>query len=55
MTEERRLLATGRPLEDIISDCHALRREAAARETENRHVCKCGGVGNCPDCPNKDR
>lgn len=27
MTEERRLMAAGIPLEDAISICHALRRE----------------------------
>lgn len=52
MTEERRLLATGMPLEDIISDCHALRREVPLKKENDRHVCKCGGAQRCQDCPN---
>ena len=61
MTEERRLLAAGMPLEDAISNCHALRREGSLpefverQERENRHLCRCGGAGKCPDCPNRDR
>lgn len=55
MTEERRLLATGKPLEDIISDCHALRREVLPREEESRHVCRCGGSCNCADFPNRNK
>lgn len=61
MTEERRLLRTGMPLEDIISTCHTLRRdgtlpEFVASEEAKRgdHQCKCGGTGNCPDCPNRN-
>lgn len=53
MTEERRLLATRMPLEDIISNCHAMRREAPPHEEDRRHVCQCGGGRACPDCPNK--
>lgn len=59
MTEERRLMASGMPLEDAISNCHALRREGTLREFvaehEEHHACKCGGAGNCPDCPNRER
>lgn len=59
MTEERRLLATGMPLDEIICTCHALRRDGTLPEfvarREERHVCHCGGAGNCPDCPNKKK
>lgn len=59
MTEERRLMATGMPLEDAISNCYAMRREGNlrefVREKEQEHVCHCGGVGICPDCPNKNK
>ena len=58
MTEERRLLATGMPLDEIINTCHALRRDSALPEfvaDKERHACRCGGAGNCPDCPNKKK
>ena len=59
MTDERRLMAAGMPLEDAISNCYAMRREGDlpefVSEQENRHACKCGGAGNCPDCPNRGR
>ena len=58
MTYERRLLASGMPLEDAISNCHALRREGGLQEfvaKQEQHICQCGGTGHCPDCPNKDR
>lgn len=59
MTDERRLLAAGMPLEDAISNCHALRREGRLAEfvirEENRHICKCGGSGKCEDCPNRSK
>lgn len=57
MTDERRLMTAGMPLEDAISNCCAMRREGTlpefVSEQENHHVCKCGGIGNCPDCPNR--
>lgn len=60
MTEERRLAATGMPLEDAISMCRDMRRdgtlpEFVRKEEENRHVCKCGRPGSCPDCPNRNK
>lgn len=61
MTEERRLIATGMPLEDAISNCHAMRRNGKldkfvrTEEHNNRHVCKCGGSNDCADCPNKNK
>lgn len=61
MTEERRLLAAGMPLEDAISNCHAMRREGTLsdfvsnEEAKRHHICKCGGTGRCPDCPNKNK
>lgn len=59
MTEERRLLAAGMPLEDAISNCCSMRRDGSlplfVEEHENRHKCQCGMNGNCPDCPNKNK
>lgn len=60
MTEERRLLAAGMPLECSISNCHALLHDGTlpdfvAREENNRHECKCGGACTCQDCSNRDR
>lgn len=59
MTDKRRLLAAGMPLEDAISNCYAMRREGTLREfiadAERSHKCTCGGAHNCPDCPNKKR
>ena len=59
MTEERRLMATGMPPEDAISICNDLRRGGAltafVSKEESNHACKCGGAGNCPDCPSKCR
>lgn len=60
MTEERRLMAAGMPPEDAISMCNDLRRdgtlrEFVQREESGRHVCRCGGVGICPDCPNRNK
>lgn len=56
MTDERRLLATGMPLEDAISNCYAMRREGTlpefVRKEEGNHICRCGGAGSCPDCKN---
>lgn len=58
MTEERRLLATGMPLEDAISNCHSLRREGSLRdfveEHEKRHECRCEN-GRCQDCQCKNK
>lgn len=54
MSDERRLLAAGMPLEDAISMCDDLRREGALRELvdgkekERRHRCSC--VGQCERC-----
>lgn len=54
MSEERRLLMAGMPLEDAISNCHAMRREGTLPEfveqQEQGHTCKCGGVGICSGC-----
>lgn len=54
MSDERRLLATGIPLEDAISMCHDMRRDGTLSEfvknEESKHTCKCGGVGICPGC-----
>lgn len=58
MTEERRLLATGMPLDEIINTCHAMRRDGTLPEFiahKERHTCHCGGAGNCPDCPNRKK
>lgn len=54
MSDERRLLAAGMPLEDAISMCDDLRREGTLREfvddkeKERWHRCNC--VGQCERC-----
>ena len=59
MTDERRLMAAGMPLEGSISNCCTMRLEETlpefVSEQKNHHECKCGGTGNCPDCPNRSR
>ena len=53
MSDERRLAATGMPLEDAISMCHDLRREGTLKEVihrEEKRACKCGGAGICCGC-----
>lgn len=51
MTEERRLLAAGMPLEDAISNCCSMRRDgslpAFVAEQEHRHKCQCNGNKRC--------
>lgn len=60
MTDERRLMAAGMPLEDAISMCADMRRDgtlpAAVEKAENdrAHKCTCGGKCSCPDCPNRN-
>lgn len=53
MTEERRLLATGMPLDEIINTCHDMRRDGTLPEFVSRkeegHTCTCGKAGNCPE------
>lgn len=59
MAEERRLLATGMPLDEIINTCHDMRRDGTLPEFVSRkeegHTCTCGKAGNCPDCPNRQK
>lgn len=57
MTEERRPLSKAMPPEAAISSRYSMRQESTPkksfRQQEEHHNCKCGGIGNCPDCPNK--
>jgi len=58
MTEERRLMNTGIPLEDAISMCYDLRREGTLSEfirsaEQNRRRRVCNAAFACPDRPKK--
>ncbi len=59
MYEEQRLMASGLPFSEAFSLCSSLRREGNLDEfmesNEKHHTCKCGGNGNCPDCPNRNK
>lgn len=57
MYEEQRMIADGVPFSETSGICQSLRREIAMgrfdeKEHHANHTCKCGGQGNCPDCPN---
>lgn len=56
MTEERRLLAAGMPLEDAISNCYAMRREGSLPSfvAEQEHKCPCAN-NCCQNCQCKNR
>ena len=58
MYEEQRLMAAGLPFSEASSMCQSFRRETAMGRIDKEdhplnHTCKCGGIGNCPNCPNK--
>lgn len=59
MREEQELIARGYPLEDAVTLCHSLRRSGELSEfmqqEAQQHACTCGGQGNCPDCPNREK
>lgn len=60
MYEEQRLMAAGVPFSEASGLCKALRREAAMgrlddEAPEETHNYKCGGIGNCPGRPNRNR
>lgn len=60
MYEEQELLAAGVPYSEVLPLCNSMRRDIAMGRLGNEnnskaHVCKCGGAGNCPDCPNRNR
>lgn len=52
MTEERRLMMAGIPIEDAICMCNCLRREGDledyVRREEKRHECRC--ENRCAKC-----
>lgn len=57
MSDERRLLAAGMPLEDAISICNDLRRECtllellgSARKDESNRTHKCNCAERCERC-----
>lgn len=58
MYEEQKLMSLGVPFSEAQGICQSLRREIAmGRFDEKDHPlnnnCKCGGAGNCHDCPNR--
>lgn len=59
MYEEQKLIAAGVPFSEAFPLCVSARRDIALgrleAELEEHGTCKCGGVGNCPDCPNRNR
>lgn len=59
MTDERRLFSERIPPEDSTLNCCSTQREVVlpdyVLQQKNPHVCKCGGSGNCPDCPNRKK
>lgn len=59
MYEEQKMMAAGVPFSEALGLCAAQRRAEATKhleaELEDRHTCKCGGTGNCPNCHNKKK
>ncbi len=59
MYEEQKMMSAGVPFSEVLGLCAAKRQaEATGRleaKLEDRHTCKCGGVGNCPECPNRKK
>ncbi len=59
MYEEQKMMSAGVPFSEVLGLCAAKRQaEATSRleaKLEDRHTCKCGGVGNCPECPNRKK
>lgn len=58
MYEEQRPMADGIPFSEFFGIFQSLRREIAMGRFDKKdhplnHSCKCGGSGNCPDCPNR--
>lgn len=60
MYEEQHMMSKGVPFSEAVLLCNSMRRDIALGRLGNennsrKHICKCGGAGNCPDCPNKNR
>lgn len=59
MYEEQFLISRGCPFSEAVSLCHSLRKEQKLDEfmwelqRPAEHVCHCGGVGDCKDCPHR--
>lgn len=59
MHEEQFLISRGCPFSEAVSLCHSLRKEQKLDEFMRdlqwpaEHVCHCGGVGDCKDCPRR--
>lgn len=60
MYEEQRMMAAGVPFSEAFPMCRDIHKEIAMgrldpieHTQEEHHSCKCGGSGNCPNCPNK--
>lgn len=62
MSEERKLMFQGYPIEDAITLCNSARRTGELESYinknhvrhESRHACTCGGAHKCVDCPNRN-
>lgn len=39
----------------ISAPSYSFLEAAMKNENSTEHGCKCGGFGNCPDCPNKKK
>lgn len=59
MYEEQRAIENGMPFSEAVLMCKDIKKETAmgrfgpVEPTEKEHhACKCGGSGNCPNCPN---
>ena len=55
MYEEQRMLASGVPFSEVLGLCAEKRKEEAFQKPEKPHKCTCGGSGNCPGCPNRNK
>lgn len=62
MYEEQRLMAAGMPFSEAVLMCRDVYKEQTMGRfemvdptEEEHHTCKCGGVGNCLDCPNRNK
>lgn len=60
MYGEQRLMETGMPFSEAVLMCRDVCKEKTMGRFEmvdpapkEHHTCKCGGSGNCPDCPDK--
>lgn len=62
MYGEQRLMEAGMPFSEAVLMCRDVYKEQTMGRfemvdptAEEHHACKRGGVGNCPDCPNRNK